>query len=125
MTSYSCTPFQFKILRHIQKYPDGISPESLCSEFGNEALNSANDLYSDGYLNRAETPDDFSIPTDSQIAFFGFSSGNFMISNDGKLLLREFKEQRILTNKEKWIERLWGFLTGTIMAIIAWVFSGL
>lgn len=125
MAVISCTPFQRKILLCVKKSDVGISAERLRSKFGEESLQAADDLYCDGYLERKSTQEDLQVSHDSKMPILGFESGNFEISRSGKLLLRECKELQILTLKEKWLERIWGFLTGVVLTIFAWKLSGL
>lgn len=38
---------------------------------------------------------------------------------------RNYKEVRMLESKERWIERLWGFLTGIALTALAWWLTSL
>ena len=46
---------------------------------------------------------------------------DMFVTQLGKLEVKRWSTKNLLTTKEKWKERLWGFLSGVLLAILTYV----
>lgn len=114
--------FDMKILKNISESNDGRSPEELVEMFGTEAQVALDCLESNGLV---------SVHRQNFAAFLKVPDykdppiGNYLITKEGRAEIKRFSVGHSLTSREKWLERLWGFIAGIALTVIAWALGKL
>lgn len=105
------TPYEIKIIKILSKLPDGLSEDEAESKFGKEVTEILYDLYKRDIVEIKYRQEDMAnnifIPC-----------GNWIISNYGKSCLIQQKSIHSKSVRQKWGDRIWGFITGLISGII-------
>jgi hypothetical protein len=115
-------PYDLKILKHINQFNDGVSQDELIAKFGSEVLDALGEM-DDKLISRKTLQEDYYNMPSYQI--LPFPTGNWMISDEGKLLLKRLDSISVLTNKQKWGERSWGLVSGFIIGAASGLLVGL
>lgn len=108
--------FDMKILKAIAKPRFGKSKNELVRLFGAEALTAINALLSSQLVEIHER--DLKPFMKSGTDYTDPPIGNILATDIGKLEVKRWKTKRMLTVREKWIERALGFFSGVAVTVL-------
>lgn len=108
--------FDMRILKTVAKIKSGKSKNELVDLFGSEALTAINALLGDQLVQiheRSIKP--FMRDTTNYV---DPPVGNVLATDLGKLEVKRWKTKRMLTSRERWIERALGFFSGVAVTVL-------
>lgn len=111
--------FDMLVLSYISRHKYGCSIEELSDKFGSEVPMVTEELtknqlirvYDNSLKPFMRNPENTIEP----------EIGSILTTQLGKLEVKRWSTKNLLTTKEKWKERLWGFLSGVLLAILTYI----
>lgn len=109
--------FDMEILKTIAKSKSGKSKSELIDLFGTEVL-TAFDSLADNQLVKIHERSLKPFTRDAA-DYVDPPIGNVLATDLGKLEVKRWKTRRMLTVRERWIERAFGFLSGVVITVLS------
>lgn len=108
--------FDMMVLADISDCKDGWSREELITKHGFEILKTVdflmeNHLIKEHTANLAPFLPPGSDYTDPPL-------GNLVATDTGRIEVKRWKTMRVLSNRERWKERIYGFLSGILVTVV-------
>ena len=108
-------PYDVNILEYLSSCNTGASPNELELRFGCEYQHSLEDMERQDLVHHKHSDSDFkNIPA----GLMPSPTGNWEITDAGKLFLKRHVSVKILKTKEIWSNRAWGFIVGVATGLI-------
>lgn len=115
--------YDTRILFRISRRKQGLSREELVKAFGYEALDSLELLQQEGLVKVHQR--DLQPFMRGGTGYKDPPLGNILVTQEGRLLLKRWTTKQMLTNRERWKERVFGFLSGVAISVVSWLITQL
>ena len=112
----SIPEFDMRILADIADCASGWSKEELVQKHGFEILETVDFLLSNDLIKVHEHDIKPFLPPESD--YKDPPKGNLIVTQTGKIELKRWLVKASLTKRERWKERLYGFISGMIVSVL-------
>ena len=113
----SIPEFDMRILADIADSASGRSKEELVQKHGFEILETVDFLLSNDLIKVHEHDIKPFLPPESD--YKDPPKGNLIVTQTGKIELKRWLVKASLTKRERWKERLYGFISGMIVSVLS------
>ena len=115
------SPYDIKVLSYIKGRKDGRSLNDLKSKFGEDVAEIVKLMTAEQFIKIHEHN---LAPFLLDPAYHDPPKGNYLIEGKGSLEVKRFRYSALLSRKERWKERLWGFFSGVAVSFLGGLILG-